>query len=249
MGGFVGLKRIFDLTVCALSAVIWLPALLVCSFLLLISSGRPIFYVSARRVYKRVSLPMIKFRTMITNAEKIANRDTVPVAEQRFLNIPPDSPLYTPVGRIFERFCLTELPQLLQVLRGQISLVGNRPLPENVIAAIRREFPYVEERFQVRTGMTGPVQLVGRDNLSDEQRLSLEIEYCQICQRHSTVLLDFTLLLYTVLIGAGLMKAFSPREVESLMIRLTVGKRRELYTSGNSLLKKKLTDKVLRRVS
>ncbi|MBN2375003.1 MAG: sugar transferase [Sedimentisphaerales bacterium] len=212
-------KRVFDIVVCSLAAVLWLPVLFLCSLLVLLCCGRPIFYVSKRRIYLHKTRRIVKFRTMVRNAEKIANRQTIPVADQRFLNIDFDSPLYTRLGRIFEKVCITELPQLVHVLTGKMTLVGNRPLPESVIESIKEEYPYMERRFSSRCGMTGPVQLIGRDNIPDHIRLHLEISYSRICREAYSARLDFMLLLYTVLIGLRLVRSFQPREVESMMRR------------------------------
>ena len=144
---------------------------------------------------------VVKFRTMCRNADKIANRDTVPVTTTRFLNIPPTSPLYTPAGRWIERLMLTELPQVWHVLQGKMSFIGNRPLPENVIAALRAEHPGAEARFATPAGLTGPIQLVGRDHISDAERLQIEGAYCAAVQRGYSPMLDFKILLYTVLVG------------------------------------------------
>lgn len=212
-------KRLFDLVVCLLAAAVWIPVLVACSLANWLGAGRPVFYVSERRVFRSRSIPVLKFRTMVRNADRIANRHTVPIAGTRFLNIPPDSPLYTGVGRGLERYHLTELPQLVHVLKGQMTLVGNRPLPENVIGALREQFPWAEDRFLIEAGMTGPVQLVGRDNISDEARLTLEVDYCRACNGSYSPVLDLTIIFYTVLMALRLRDCFTVEEVRRLMRR------------------------------
>jgi len=212
-------KRIFDVVVVLLSSVIWFPVFLVCSVLLFLLEGRPILYVSTRRVHRHSTLSLVKFRTMVREAERMANRHTIPISDQRFLNISPESPLYTTVGRFLEKLCLTEIPQFFHVLTGKLSLIGNRPLPLNVVEAIRRDFSYVDERFRIRGGMTGPVQLVGRDKISDGDRLQLEILYCRRCEESYSPLLDLAILLYTVTIGLGITAPFTKDEVVDLLNR------------------------------
>lgn len=214
-------KRLFDLIVSFLAAVAWAPALLSAALLLLAVEGRPIFYLSSRRVYRDKQMRIIKFRTMVRNAETIVNRDTVPLTDQRFLNLPVSSPVYTRIGRIYERLQLTELPQVLHVLQGRMSLVGNRPLPENVIAALVEVYSDVEGRFLTRGGLTGPIQLVGREFLSDADRLRLEIGYCRAVLASYSWKLDMAVLLYTVVVTVRLKKPFSVAEVEALIRRFT----------------------------
>jgi lipopolysaccharide/colanic/teichoic acid biosynthesis glycosyltransferase len=215
--GVATVKRIFDIALCVMTIWIWGPVLIVCTLLNMIINGLPVFYVSERRVHYQRLARITKFRAMVRNADKIANRDTIPVADTIFLNLPIDSPLYTRLGRLFERLCLTELPQFLHVLMGQMSLIGNRPLPENIVAKLRAKYPYADSRFLTKSGMTGPVQLVGRDNLPDDERLSLEIKYCRACLESYSLRLDFLILLYTVLLGFRLIETFSVHEVEQLM--------------------------------
>jgi lipopolysaccharide/colanic/teichoic acid biosynthesis glycosyltransferase len=212
-------KRLFDIVFVSLGAIVWLPVVAVCCLAVLVSSGWPVFYISNRRVGRARSIRLLKLRTMVKNADKIANRDTVPVGEVRFLNITPDSDLYTPVGRVIERFNLTELPQLFHVLTGRMSLIGNRPLPENVIDCLREEHPYVEDRFLTKAGITGPIQLVGRQEVSDQTRLKLEVEYCRIAASSYSARLDLRIFFYTVLIGLRLRPAFSVTEVGQLLAR------------------------------
>lgn len=212
-------KRTFDLILIFL----FLPGIIftlgICALGIRVFEGRPVFYISTRRVYKRNSLRMIKFRTMRRDAEKIANRDTIAVTSTRFLNIPATSPLYTPIGRLIERLMLTELPQIWHVVQGKMTLIGNRPLPENVIAALREEHPDVEDRFLIPCGLTGPVQLVGREAIADADRLWLEIAYCRLVSASYTMRLDFLILFYTVVIGLVPSRRFTPEQVIALMTR------------------------------
>jgi len=213
-------KRVFDLTVCLITVPVWVPLMVSCGLLIWVFEGRPIFYVSTRRVFQKKSIRLLKFRTMVRNADKVANRDTVPVEGVRFLNLPPNSPLYTRVGRLIERFHLTELPQVLHILRGDMTFIGNRPLPENVIACLRADFPYAEDRFLAPCGLTGPVQLVGRAKLSDEERLGLEVRYCRVVANSYSVILDLIILSRTVLSVLGVQKFFeSAEETVRLMAR------------------------------
>jgi lipopolysaccharide/colanic/teichoic acid biosynthesis glycosyltransferase len=218
-------KRAFDLIVTVLASVVWAPVLVLSCLAILVLEGRPLLYVSKRRVYAKRSTRVFKFRTMRRDADRIANRSTVPFEGTRFLNIHPDSPLYTRVGRILERCCFTELPQLVHVLAGEMSLVGNRPLPEDVVAALKEAFPDAEERFLTPAGLTGPVQLVGRESLRDDERLRIEIAYCRLAAGAYSMRLDFLILLYTVLMGARLSNHFSVAEVEDLLARFQGARR------------------------
>ncbi|MEZ5977444.1 MAG: sugar transferase [Planctomycetota bacterium] len=154
------------------------------------------------------------------DAERIkANRGTVLITDQRFLNIPNDSPLYTRVGRIVERCHFTEVPQFLQVLSGTLSVVGNRPLPEDVIASLGEKFPHVQERFGVRCGMTGPVQLIGRSVITDGDRLALESEYCRAVTERYSVRLDLIILALTLPVALGLVRSLGVDDVRALIRR------------------------------
>ena len=210
-------KRVFDLLVTIGGSLVWLPVIAGCALAVWVCDGRPIFYWSQRRVFRNQTIHIVKFRTMIREAEQVANRKTIPIGQQRFLNIPLNSPLYTPVGRLVERFHITELPQFFQVLCGKMSIVGNRPLPQDVIDVLLEAFPNAEERFAVRGGMTGPVQLIGRDSISDACRLALEIEYCHASLVSYSMRLDFVILGLTILIGLRLVRARSVDEVRALI--------------------------------
>ncbi|WP_082554187.1 sugar transferase [Aeromicrobium sp. Root495] len=215
-------KRLLDLVLTVVGALVWVPVVLLVGLAIAITSGRPVLYRSVRRISRDEERRIVKFRTMIKNADKIANRDTVPVEkQQRFLNIAPDSPLYTPVGRKVERFALTELPQFLHILRGHMSIVGNRPLPENVMACLREEYPHADDRFLTPAGLTGPAQLVGRDALTDDERLTLEGAYCRAALTGYTFRLDLAILFATIFGVLGITKGLDYNGVIELIERHT----------------------------
>ncbi|TNM44120.1 sugar transferase [Nocardioides albidus] len=213
------IKRVFDVVVVSLAAIAWLPAVMAGALLILLSSGRPVFYRSNRLVDSGEPTKVVKFRTMVKNADKLVNRDTVPVTSTRFLNIAPNSPLYTKAGRLLERCGLTEIPQLFHVLSGKMSIVGNRPLPTNVMNALLDEYAYAGDRFLTPAGLTGPAQLVGRDALSDSERLRVEGAYCHAVLDGYRLRLDFTILLSTVLIVAHLKESMTYSEVMAMIER------------------------------
>ncbi len=212
-------KRAFDILVGTGMLLAVLPVLLLVIAAQLVLEGSPVFYRSRRRLDAGPAQPIVKFRTMRRDAERIANRDTVPILTTRFLNLPPTSPLYTPVGRVIEALMLTEMPQLLHVLDGRMSLIGNRPLPDNVVASLAEEFPDVEDRFLVRCGITGPVQLIGRDAISDAARLQIEAAYCRAVLSGYSPVLDFKILAFTVLAGFNGRFRFTAEDVLDLLAR------------------------------
>jgi lipopolysaccharide/colanic/teichoic acid biosynthesis glycosyltransferase len=165
-------------------------------------------------------MPVVKFRAMVRDAETVYNREVVPVQDGvRFLNVPPESKLYTPIGRLIERLGLTELPQLFLVLAGRMSLVGNRPLPGNVMASLRESNDDVDARVDTPAGLTGPVQLIGRERLSDAERLDLERTYCRVALQSNTWKLDFLILLFTVLEVMRLRRPMTYAEVREFLRR------------------------------
>lgn len=210
-------KRAFDLVVGAGMTIFLMPLLLLVAGAIALLEGRPVLYTSRRRLGPGPVAPVMKFRTMCRNADRIANRDTVPVSSTRFLNLPITSPLYTPIGRLVERLMLTEMPQLLHVLQGRMSMIGNRPLPENVVAVLREDFINVEDRFLTPAGLTGPVQLVGRDFISDADRLAIEIAYCNVVMNSYSPMLDLKILVLTVVGGLTESARFKPDGVLALL--------------------------------
>lgn len=171
-------KRIVDLTLTLVALPIWLPALAILAIIVRVSLGSPVFFVQQRPGLRGRSFPLIKFRTM-SSARDAAGQ------------LLPDRQRLTRVGRALRALSLDELPELVNVLRGEMSLVGPRPL-------LTKYLPLYNERHRhrhdVRPGMTGLAQVSGRNALTWEQKFDLDIEYVARC----SLALDLRILLRTL---------------------------------------------------
>ena len=169
-------KRLIDLGVVALAAV---PGLLIGGLIAIaikLDSPGPIFYAAERVGMNERPFKMIKFRSMVVNAENQKEAlQQMNEAEGPIFKIRND-PRLTRVGRVIRRLSLDELPQLLNVLRGEMSLVGPRPpLPEEVA-----EYqPWHRQRLTVRGGITGLWQVSGRSDLTFDEQCLLDIYYIE----------------------------------------------------------------------
>ncbi len=163
-------KRAFDAVGSALALVLVLPVLLVASLAVLASAGRPLFFAQERMGLDGRVFRMFKFRTMRRDAES----ESGPVWTR------PEDPRRTRVGAFLRRTGLDELPQLWNVLRGDMSLVGPRPERPVFIEEFRREIPGYMLRHKVKAGLTGWAQIHGwRGNTSLHERLEHDIHYIQ----------------------------------------------------------------------
>lgn len=162
-------KRAFDFGVSAAALVLLSPALLAIALAIATTSGRPILYRQTRMGHDGRVFGMLKFRSMQPDAEATG------VGWTR-----ANDPRRTRLGRWLRRFDLDELPQLLNVLRGEMSLVGPRPERPTYIESFRREVPGYMLRHKVRAGMTGWAQVHGwRGDTSIHDRLEHDLYYIQ----------------------------------------------------------------------
>ena len=189
--GIPAWKRGLDLTLtCALLAAVW-PLLILIAAAVRLSSPGPVFFVQTRIGLGGAPFRMIKFRSMHADADR--RRAEVAALSDRegiCLKVRKD-PRITPVGRLLRRSSLDELPQLFNVLAGDMSLVGPRPaLPEEV-ALYPAE---AHGRHAVLPGITGPWQVSGRADIGFSEMIALDIDYA----RRASILLDLTILLRTV---------------------------------------------------
>lgn len=168
------LKRIMDVTISGFLLALFSPVLLASALLILLDSGRPILFRQRRAGKDGKPFTVLKFRTMVQGAEEQLGElvDLEKLKEPAFKIA--DDPRVTRAGRMLRRFSLDELPQFVNVLRGDMSLVGPRPEEEAVVAL------YDERqriRLAVKPGMTGPMQVYGRADLTFEERLAMERDY------------------------------------------------------------------------
>lgn len=168
------LKRLIDITGATLLLVLCLPLLWGIAGVILIESGRPVLFHQTRVGENGFPFTLLKFRTLLTGWHD------------------PENPhMYTTrVGHVLRRWGLDELPQLINVLRGDMSLVGPRPtLPDQVM-----EYgPFEQQRLTVLPGLTGWAQIHGRNTLPWPERIKLDVWYVE----HASLTLDLRILLRT----------------------------------------------------
>jgi lipopolysaccharide/colanic/teichoic acid biosynthesis glycosyltransferase len=200
------MKRIFDIIIAIILLAILSPILFISIVLIFLTEGLPIFYVSKRIVAFKGEVKIYKFRSMYKDANS-SKYNLDQYMRSGYLDIPLSSNVYTPIGRVLERFQIVEMPQLINILKGDMSFVGNRPLPQsNIELMIKLNMPY-ECRFQSPSGITGITQIIGKLNLSNTQRLQLECDYSDIYLNGKILLLDFFIFIttiYVVLFSKGI---------------------------------------------
>jgi len=192
-------KRLFDVVIALAGLILVAPFLLIAALLLLLLEGRPIFYRSRRCNRPDSEIVVFKFRSMVKDATDPKYQLEKRFMRSGYLDIPPDANVYTPIGRVLERTQLVETPQLLSVLLGDMSLIGNRPLPKKNVEMFRGK-PCWRERFDSPAGITGISQVVGKHNLSPDERLRLEVMYSRVYQDGWVLLCDLYIIYRTILL-------------------------------------------------
>ena len=172
----LALKRVFDLLLATIGLVVMLPLFLVIGVAIVLDDGFPIFFRQTRAGQSAEPFRIVKFRTMVRDAEaRLPELVSFDELEEPMFKLERD-PRVTHVGRFLRRTSLDELPQLMNVLRGEMSLVGPRP---ELLELVERYEPEHEFRLRVRPGITGPWQVFGRSQLTFEEVLAVEREYVE----------------------------------------------------------------------
>jgi len=186
----LAMKRAMDVGVSALLLVLLSPLLLGIALWILLDDGRPVFFRQRRAGKDGEPFTMVKFRTMVADAERLLPELVdIENLEQPAFKI-PDDPRVTRSGRWLRRTSIDELPQLINVLRGEMSLVGPRPEEESVVALYDER---QRGRLAIKPGMTGPMQVYGRSDLTFEERLAMERDYLD----NLSLLTDLAILMRT----------------------------------------------------
>lgn len=187
---YLFLKRVLDLCLCLLVLPTILPVIAICGLLIWIDNPGPIFFKQLRTGKGGKRFRMYKLRTMATNAEelklKYAHLNELTWPDFKITN----DPRVTRVGRILRKTSLDELPQIFNIIKGDMSWVGPRPTSFDVSTYSL----WHTERLEVLPGLTGLWQVSGRSNLDFDDRLHLDIEYIE----RQSIWLDIKILFQTV---------------------------------------------------
>jgi exopolysaccharide biosynthesis polyprenyl glycosylphosphotransferase len=184
------MKRVMDVVVSGTLLALLSPLLAIVAVAILVDSGRPVFFRQRRAGKDGEPFTMLKFRTMVNDAEeRLPELVDLEKLEQPAFKI-RDDPRVTRIGRLLRRSSVDELPQFINVLRGDMSLVGPRPEQESVVALYDER---QRGRLAVKPGLTGPMQVYGRSDLTFEERLAMERDYLD----NLSLLTDLAILLRT----------------------------------------------------
>jgi exopolysaccharide biosynthesis polyprenyl glycosylphosphotransferase len=169
------IKRVLDVALSAVLLILVSPLLLAAAALIRLTSKGPIFFRQERLGVNKRTFLIYKFRTMVPDAEKLieALEDQNQVSGPVFKIM--DDPRITPIGRMLRRSSIDELPQLFNVLKGDMSLVGPRPLPVRDYQGFNEDWQ--RRRFSVRPGITCLWQVNGRSSIPFEQWMRLDLQY------------------------------------------------------------------------
>lgn len=177
------MKRIFDLTICLiLITLLLIPIVIICCFLKIDTKG-PILNISNRVGKNKKKFKMLKFRTMKVDTPVLHSNDLKN----------PDKYI-TDFGRILRKYSLDEIPQIFNILKGEMSIVGPRPPLDNQIELInKRDRLGINEMIP---GLTGYAQVNGRDEISIDKKVKYDLIY----KNNQSFLLDFKILLKTIVV-------------------------------------------------
>ena len=179
-------KRVLDIIIAAIVLIITFPIMLLSALLIKFTSPGPIIFSQERITIDNRVFKIFKFRTMKNNAEK----RTGPVIS------PKDDPRVTSVGSILRKFKIDELPQLFNILKGDMSFVGPRPERPVFVSKFCSEIPTYKYRSIVKAGLTGYAQIFGKYDTSAENKLRYDLLYI----RNYSLLLDIRLLMNTIFV-------------------------------------------------
>jgi len=177
-------KRAMDIVLCSLAMIVAAPVMLVVALAIKLEDGGPVFYRQDRLTRGGREFKILKFRSMIVDAEKFAGA----------VLASGDDPRITRVGKVIRATRLDELPQILNILKGDMSIVGPRPERKVLADEIQKELPEFEYRLKVRGGLTGYAQIYGKYNTSSYDKLRLDMMYIE----NYSLMLDIKLIILTL---------------------------------------------------
>lgn len=183
---FAFIKRIFDIFSSGIALIILSPLILITSVAIKLCDGGPVFYRQTRLTRDGTEFQILKFRSMRVDAEK----DGVARLSQG-----DNDDRITPVGRIVRRYRLDEIPQLINIFKGDMSVVGPRPERPEIAAIYYEKMPEFKLRLQVKAGLTGYAQIYGKYNTAPYEKLEFDLLYIN----NMSILVDLQLCFATVM--------------------------------------------------
>ena len=176
-------KRFIDIVGSLFALIVFLPAFIIISLAIKLYDGGPVFYKQRRCTRDLKEFDILKFRSMIVDAEKDGPQPAV-----------DNDSRITPVGKIIRALRVDELPQILNILKGDMSIVGPRPERIEHVEKYSEEIPEFVCRYKVKGGLTGYAQVYGKYNTSAYNKLKMDLIYIQ----NYSLAMDFKLILMTV---------------------------------------------------
>lgn len=177
-------KRMMDIVIAGVTCVIALPLMVVTALAVKLQDGGPILYKQKRLTIERKEFYVYKFRSMRVDAEKDGVARLASNGDNRI----------TPVGQFIRKVRLDELPQLFNIIRGDMSIVGPRPERPEIAKQYEAEIPEFRYRLWVKAGLTGYAQIFGKYNTTPYDKLKLDLHYIQ----NYSLMLDIKLIIQTV---------------------------------------------------
>lgn len=189
-------KRLLDIIGSLFGLILLSPILIITGILIKLESKGPIIFSQKRVGLNKKEFKMYKLRSMVCNAEELKDK----LKDKNEMSGPmfkiKDDPRITKVGKFIRKTSIDELPQLINVLKGDMSLVGPRPSLPNEVNAFE---PWMLKRFEVKPGLTCYWQVMGRNNIDFEEWMKLDIRY--VCERN--FVLDIKLIFKTFFVLFG----------------------------------------------
>lgn len=190
-------KRALDVSVASVTLILALPLMLVTAILIKVTMGGPVLFAHRRIGFNGRPFDCYKFRTMVQHADQVleeylARNPDAAVAWREAQKLKHD-PRITFLGRVLRKSSIDELPQLVNVLRGEMSCVGPRPV---VASELSRYGSLADEYLKTRPGLTGLWQISGRDGVDYARRVRLDADYV----RNWSIRSDLTILVWTALV-------------------------------------------------
>ena len=189
---YMSVKRVFDLVISTIGLIILSPIFLILAIIVKLDSKGPVFFAHTRYGKNGKKFKMYKFRTMYENAQDMINDFTPEQMKEWKENFKlQDNPRITKVGKFLRKTSLDELPQIVNIIKGDLSIIGPRPVIEEEL----EKYGENKEKFlSVTPGLTGYWQANGRSSTTYEQRMEMELYYID----HISPKLDFKIFFKTI---------------------------------------------------